>query len=117
MLILATASQHRSGTLGQQREIRALAAEKAAENQKDSAEDREQLAIDAVQRYGEVVRETPTQDQPRPRQATGHAPQRTQAFFRRLRDRLQADGATTPSRSVAWQRQISPRATSPIRNR
>jgi serine/threonine-protein kinase len=59
--------------------------------------DREQLAIDAVTRYGAVVRETPElKNEP------GLASLRTtllkepQTFFKRLRERLSADRQTTP---------------------
>jgi eukaryotic-like serine/threonine-protein kinase len=77
--------------------IRALKAESAAKKQKGRAEEREQLAIDAVKRYGDVVRETPEL-----KNNPGLAPLRAkllkepQEFFKRLRDRLQADEETTP---------------------
>jgi serine/threonine-protein kinase len=61
------------------------------------AEDREQLAIDAVKRYGDVVRETPElKNEPGLASLRATLLKEPQTFFTRLRGRLQADRQTTP---------------------
>ncbi len=84
--------------------VRAVKAEREAktqkgraEEEKTRAEEREQLAIDAVKRFGSVIRDTPEL-----KNNPGLAPLRSkllkepQEFFKRLRDRLQSDTETTP---------------------
>ena len=55
------------------------------------------MAIDAVRRYGDVVRETPElKNNPSLAKLRATLLKEPQAFFKRLRDRLQADRETTP---------------------
>jgi len=76
---------------------RAVKAEQAANEQKGRAQDREKLAIDAVRRYGDVVRETPElKNTPSLSNLRATLLKEPQAFFKRLRERLQADRETTP---------------------
>jgi serine/threonine-protein kinase len=59
--------------------------------------DREQLAVDAVTRYGDVVRETPElKNEPRLASLRTALLKEPQTFFKRLRERLHADRETTP---------------------
>ncbi len=97
LLVLATVVSCGLALWANQERIRALKAEKAAGEQKTRAEDREQMAIDAVKRFGDVIRETPEL-----KNNPSLAPLRTillkepQEFFKGLRDRLQVDKDTTP---------------------
>ena len=55
------------------------------------------MAIDAVKRFGDVVRETPElKNNPALAPLRSKLLKEPQAFFKRLRDRLQADRETTP---------------------
>ncbi len=66
LLIAATAVSAGLAVWATRERTRALLAESSAKEQQGRAQDREQMAIDAVRRYGEVVRETPElQEQPR----------------------------------------------------
>ena len=68
-----------------------------ANRERRRAEDREQLAIGAVKRYGDVVRETrELKDDPRLAELRSTLLKEPQAFFQTLRDRLLADRETTP---------------------
>ena len=72
------------------------------------AEDREQLAIDAVKRYADVVRETPAlRDDPELAKLRAKLLKEPLDFFRGLRDRLQADRETRPDSLTVWRRQAS----------
>ena len=76
---------------------RAVNAENLAKKQQDRAQEREQMAIDAVKRFGDVVRDTPElRNNLALSQLRAMLLKEPQAFFKRLRDRLQADQATTP---------------------
>ena len=59
LLVAATAISAGLAIWANHERVRAIKAEDAAKEQKGRAEEREQLAIDAVKRYGDVVRETP----------------------------------------------------------
>ena len=77
--------------------VRAVKAEQSAKEQQGRAQDREEMAIDAVRRYGDVVRETPElKNNPALAKLRATLLKEPQAFFKRLRDRLQADRETTP---------------------
>ena len=91
--------------------IRAISAELSARNEKDRATRaeisakaeqqraliRERMAIDAVGRYGEVVRETRAlKDDPKLANLRATLLKEPLAFFDKLRKQLQAEGATTP---------------------
>ena len=72
-------------------------AETAAKEQQARAEDRETLAIDAVKRFGDVVRVTrELKDEPSLAGLRATLLKEPQTFFKRLRERLQADRETTP---------------------
>ncbi len=61
------------------------------------AQNREQMAIDAVRRFGDVVRETPElKNNPSLSKLRATLLKEPQAFFKSLRDRLQADPEMTP---------------------
>ena len=76
---------------------RALAAERSAKDEQARAQNREQLAIDAVRRYGDVVSENhELKTNPGLAKLRATLLKEPQAFFKRLRDRLQADRETTP---------------------
>ena len=66
------------------------------------------MAIDAVKRFGDVVRETPElKNDPALAPLRARLLKEPQAFFKRLRDRLQADRRRPPTRSPAWRRRAS----------
>jgi len=77
--------------------VRAEKAEASAKERQGRASDRERMAIDAVRRFGDSVRETPEL-----KNDLALTPLRRkllkepQSFFQRLRDRLQANPETTP---------------------
>ena len=75
---------------------RALAAEHLAEGEQARARQREQMAIDAVRRYGDVVGENlELKTNPSLAKLRATLLKEPQAFFQRLRDRLQGDRETT----------------------
>ncbi len=77
--------------------MRALKAESTAREQQARAHDRETLAIDAVRRYGDVVRTTPElKNNAALAELRATLLKEPQAFFKSLRDRLQADRETSP---------------------
>jgi tetratricopeptide (TPR) repeat protein len=84
-------------TRAEEAKARAEEAKARAEVEKTRAEERERLAIDAVKRFGDVIRESPEL-----KNNSALAPLRArllkepQEFFKRLRDRLQGDKETTP---------------------
>ncbi len=81
--------------------VRAVSAERLAEEEQARAQEREQMAIDAVRRYGDVVGENrELKTNPGLAKLRATLLNEPQAFFQRLRDRLQADRETTP-RSLA----------------
>ena len=90
-------------TLAEERErvadrerARAVTAEASAKEQKGRAQEREQMAIDAVKRFGDVVRETPElKNNPALGKLRATLLKEPQAFFKTLRDRLQADRETS----------------------
>jgi serine/threonine protein kinase/Tfp pilus assembly protein PilF len=96
LLIAATAVSLGLAYWANRERVRAVAAEKLASEQKKRAQEREQMAIDAVKRFGEVISETPEL-----KNDPALAPLRTRllkephAFFKALRDRLQADQDTS----------------------
>ena len=77
------------------------------------------MAIDAVKRFGDVVRETAElKNNPALAPLRSQLLKEPQSFFKRLRDRLQADrGNPRRSRSIAWRRRVSTSASSPKRLR
>jgi serine/threonine protein kinase len=76
---------------------RAVKAEARAKEQQVRAQEREQIAIDAVKRFGDVVRETPElKNNPSLAPLRAALLKEPQAFFRKLRERLQAERETTP---------------------
>jgi eukaryotic-like serine/threonine-protein kinase len=78
-------------------QARARSAEKAAKTQQERAQIREQMAIDAVRRYGEVVRDTrELKNTPSLAGLRATLLKEPQAFFKSLRDQLEKDRATTP---------------------
>jgi serine/threonine protein kinase len=104
LLVAATAVSVVLALWADRERVRAVKAESEATNQTIRAEEariraqeREQLAIDAVKRFGEVIRESPEL-----KNSPALAPLRTrllkepQEFFKRLRDRLHSDQQTTP---------------------
>ena len=96
LLIAATAVSAGLAVWATHERTRALLAESSAKEQQGRAQDREQMAIDAVRRYGEVVRETPElQNNPALASLRATLLKEPQTFFKRLRDRLQADRVTT----------------------
>ena len=67
-----------------------------AEEEKTRAEKREQIAIDAIRRFGDVVRDTPElKNDPALAPLRAKLLKEPQTFFRLLRDRLQGDKETT----------------------
>jgi eukaryotic-like serine/threonine-protein kinase len=69
-----------------------------ANRERRRAEDREQLAIGAVRRFADVVRETPElKDTPSLATLRAKLLKEPLLFFKSLRDRLQADRTTTPA--------------------
>ncbi len=97
LLVVATTVSAGLALWANRERVRAVKAEFAAKEQKGRAEEREQLAIDAVKRFADVVRETPELKN-RAQLATLRSTllKEPQTFFTRLRDRLQADRETTP---------------------
>jgi eukaryotic-like serine/threonine-protein kinase len=68
-----------------------------ANRERRRAEDREQMAIDAVKRYADVVREThELKEDPSLAKLRSTLLKEPLEFFKRLRDRLQENRATTP---------------------
>ncbi|MFI5454550.1 MAG: protein kinase [Isosphaerales bacterium] len=97
LLVAATAVSAVLAVWANRERMRAVSAEKSAKEQQGRAQDREKLAIDAVRRYGDVVRETPAlKDNPSLSNLRATLLKEPQAFFKLLRDRLQADRETTP---------------------
>ena len=97
LLVAATAVSAGLALWANRERARAVKAEAAAKEQQGRAQDREQLAIDAVKRYGDVVRETPELRNNRSlSKLRSTLLKEPQAFFKSLRDRLQADQETTP---------------------
>jgi len=97
LLFAATAISAGLAVWANHERVRALNAEKSAKDQQARAQDREQMAIDAVRRYGDVVRETPElKNNPSLGKLRGKLLKEPQAFFKKLRDRLRADRETTP---------------------
>ena len=97
LLVAATAISAGLAILANHERVRAIKAEDRATGQKGRAEEREQLAIDAVKRYGDVVSETPElKNNPALTKLRTTLLKEPQAFFTRLRDRLQTDKETTP---------------------
>jgi serine/threonine protein kinase len=96
LLVAATAVSASLAIWANRERIRAVKAEDAAKEQKTRAEEREEMAIDAVKRFGDVIRETAElKNEPALAPLRARLLKEPQAFFKRLRDRLQADKATT----------------------
>ncbi len=97
LLVAATAVSAGLAIWANHERVRAVKAEKAAKEAQARAQNREQMAIDAVRRFGDVVRETPElKNNPRLSKLRRELLKEPQAFFKNLRDRLQADPETTP---------------------
>ena len=96
LLVTATAISTALALWANRERIHAVKAEYAAKGQKTRAEEREQTAIDAVKRFADVVRETPElKNNPALAPLRAKLLKEPQAFFKQLRDRLQADQSTT----------------------
>ena len=92
--VRATAAEKSS----QEQRDRALEAEKTARDQKTRAESREKMAVDAVRRYSDVVRDNPDlKNNPALAPLRKTLLKEPQSFFRRMRDEFQADRETTPT--------------------
>ncbi len=97
VLVAATAVSAGLAVRANRQRIRARLAEKAAKEQQIRAQDREQMAIDAVRRYSDVVRETrELKDEASLAELRATLLKEPRTFFKLLRDRLQADRETTP---------------------
>ncbi len=97
LLVVATALSAALAIWANRERVRALSAEQTAKEQQGRAQDREKMAIDAVKRYGEVVRDTPElKNTPSLSNLRGKLLKEPREFFKKLRDRLQADRETTP---------------------
>ncbi len=97
LLVAATLVSAGLAVWANRERLRALQAEVAAQEQKERAQEREQMAIDAVKRFGEVVGETPElKNNPALAPLRSKLLKEPQAFFKRPQDRLQADRGTTP---------------------
>jgi len=97
LLVAATSVSAVLAVWANRERVRALSAEKSAKEQQVRAQDREEMAIDAVRRYGDVVRETPElKNNPSLAKLRATLLREPQTFFKRLRDRLQSDRETTP---------------------
>ncbi len=97
LLVAATAISAGLALWANRERVRAVTAERSATAQQARAQEREQMAIDAVKRYGDVVRETPElNNTPALAKLRATLLKEPQAFFKQLRDRLQADTQTTP---------------------
>ena len=89
--------QRGSRCLGEQRASGAVKAEFAAKEQKGRAEEREQLAIDAVKRFRDAVVESPElKNTPSLGPLRKTLLREPLAFFKTLRDQLQRDRETRP---------------------
>ncbi len=96
LLCAATAISAGLAVWANRERVRAVTAENLAKAQRGRALEREQLAIDAVKRYGDVVRDTPElKNNPGLAKLRASLLKEPQAFFQHLRDRLQADRETT----------------------
>ncbi len=97
LLVVATAISVGLALWANRERVRAVNAENLAKKQQDRAEEREQMAIDAVKRFGGVVRETPElKNNPALSKLRAMLLKEPQAFFKRLREQLQDDKETTP---------------------
>ncbi len=101
VLVIATAISAGLAVWANRERVRAVTAENSAKEQQVRAQEREQMAIDAVRRYGDVVRESAElKNDPGLAKLRATLLKEPQAFFKRLRDRLQADRDTTPESLV-----------------
>ena len=119
LLVAATAVSAGLAVWANRERVRAVKAEMSERprSREGRAEEREQMAIDAVKRFGDVVRETPElKNNPALAPLRARLLKEPQAFFKRLRDRLQADKRRRPTRSPAWRRRASSWATSRTRS-
>ena len=92
LLVVATVVSAGLAVRANRERLRAVKAEIAAQEQKERAQEREQMAIDAVKRFGDVVGETPElKNNPALAPLRSKLLKEPQAFFKRLRDRLQGD--------------------------
>ena len=97
LLVVATVVSAGLAVRANRERLRAVKAEIAAQEQKERAQEREQMAIDAVKRFGDVVGETPElKNNPALAPLRSKLLKEPQAFFERLRDRLQGDHETSP---------------------
>ena len=97
LLVAATLVSAGLAVWANRERLRAVKAEIGAKEQKERAQEREQMAIEAVKRFGDVVGETPElKNNPALAPLRYKLLKEPQAFFKRLRDRLQSDRETTP---------------------
>ncbi len=97
LLVVATATSGGLAWWANRERERAVKAEKAASEQKTRAQDREQMAIDAVKRFGDAVRNTPDlKNEPALAKLRSTLLKEPQAFFKRLRDELQSHQDAAP---------------------
>ncbi len=96
LLVVATATSVGLALWANRERVRAVKAERTAKEEKGRAEDREQMAVDAVRRFGDVVKDTPElKNNPGLAKLRATLLKEPQAFLKRLRDQLQADRETT----------------------
>lgn len=97
LLVAATVISSGLALWANRERVRAVKAEKSATAQQTRAQEREQMAIDAVKRYGDVVSNTAElRNNPGLAKLRATLLKEPQSFFKQLRDRLQADKQTTP---------------------
>ena len=97
LLVVATVTSAGLAVWANRERVRAVKAEKSAKEQQGRAQDREAMAIEAVKKYADAVRETPElKNNPSLSRLRATLLKEPQAFFKRLRDRLQADRETKP---------------------
>jgi serine/threonine protein kinase len=97
LLVAATAVSAGLALRAERERVRAMKAEALATEEKGRALERERMAIDAVKRFGDVIRASPElKHNPSLAPLRASLLREPQAFFKALRDRLDADKETSP---------------------
>src|SRR5262249_39049624 len=97
LLVAATAVSVGLALRAERERVRAVKAEGLATEEKGRALERERMAIDAVKRFGDVIRASPElKNNPSLAPLRASLLREPQAFFKELRDRLEADKETSP---------------------
>jgi serine/threonine protein kinase len=97
VLVVATAVSAGLAVWANAERVHALKAEATARDQQTRAQDREEMAIKAVRRFGDVVANEPDlKNNLALEKLRANLLREPQEFFRALRDRLQADPDTRP---------------------